>query len=169
MGQYFVVVNHAKKQFLEPFNLRSSAKFPSLLGAHEMTRAISWLICTSPNPTWLALKNKNSRTKRLIGAWCGDPVEIVGDYSEEELYFLVRERYVDISHEVVATLFDCDSSYLDAAIEELREHPFLLEKLGLLMMLAEPPEQLGYQLQSLYPKGWEKEFAKLCQNQAKIK
>ncbi len=167
MGQYFKVVNHAKKQYLEPFKMRSSAKFPSLLGAHEMTRAISWLVCTSTNPTWFTLKNKNNRTKRITGSWCGDPIEIIGDYSEEELYYLVREQYVDISHEVVATLFDCDSSYLDEAIEELRKHPFLLEKIGLLMMIAEPPEQLEIKLESVYPKGWQKEFAKLHQNKVK--
>jgi len=85
MGQYFKVVNHAKKEYLEPFNMRSSAKFP----------------------------------------------------------------------------------YLDTAIGELRKNSFWLEKLGLLMMIAEPPEQLGYKLQSVYPKGWEKEFAKLCQNKGK--
>ena len=164
MGQYFKVVNHAKKEYLEPFNMRASARFSSLLGAHEMTRAISWLVCTSTNPAWLTLKDKNNRTERIIGSWCGDPVEIIGDYSEEELCYLVRDQYVDISYEVVATLFDCDSSYLDEAIEELRAHPFLLEKLGVLMMIAEPPEQLGIKLQSIYPAGWQKEFAKLVQN-----
>ncbi len=50
MGQYFKVVNHAKREYLEPFNMCSSANFPSLLGARETTSAISWLVCTSTNP-----------------------------------------------------------------------------------------------------------------------
>jgi hypothetical protein len=72
MGQYFKIVNRAKQQYLEPFSMRSSEKFPSLMGDEEMTRSISWLVCTSTNPRWLELRNKNERTKRLLGSWSGE-------------------------------------------------------------------------------------------------
>ena len=164
MGQYFKIVNRAKRQYLEPFSMRSSEKFPSLMGDEEMTRSISWLVCTSTNPCWAELRNKNERTKRLLGSWSGDKIEIIGDYAEEKFSHLVSREYVDISFEIVATLFDCDSSYLDAAIEQLKKWPSLLEQLGMLMLLKEPPEKLGYRLKTVYANGWEREFDRICKS-----
>lgn len=162
MGQYFKIVNRTKRQYLEPFSMRSSEKFPSLMGAEEMTRSICWLVCTSSNPRWLELKNRNERTKRLVGSWSGDSIEIIGDYAEEDLSYHVSREYADISFEIVATLFDFDPAYLDDAITKLKESPILLEQLGMLMLLNEPPAELGHRLNTVYPTGWEREFDKIC-------
>lgn len=164
MGQYFKIVNCNKRQYLEPFSMRSSAKFPSLMSAEEMTRSISWLVCTSSNPRWLECKSANVRTRRLVGSWSGDPIEIIGDYSDEEFSHCVSDQYQDISFEIVATLFDLDPLYLDRAIEQLIASPLLLEQLGMLMMLPEPPEKLGYKLSTVYPDGWQREFDKMCKS-----
>jgi hypothetical protein len=61
MGQYFKIINQAKRQYLEPFSMRSRERFPAIFEAEEMTRSISWLVCTSSNPSWLEFKRMNGR------------------------------------------------------------------------------------------------------------
>ena len=164
MGQYFKIVNRTRREYLEPFSMRSSEKFPSLMGSEEMSRSITWLVCTSLNPRWLSLKNTNDRTRRLVGSWAGDEIEIIGDSAEEEFSHLVKREYSDISFEIVATLFDFDPEYLDDAFAQLTEWPPLLEQLGMLMLLNEPPEALLGKLKVAFPGGWEREFDQMCKS-----
>ena len=161
MGQYYKIINQAKQQYLDPF----SERFPALLEAEEMTRSISWLVCTSANPYWRDLKCKNARTNRIVGSWAGDLVEIIGDTNEEELSHYVKNTFDDISYEIVATLFDFDPDYMNGAIQQLTEWPLLLEQLGMLMMLSVPPNNLEEQLKTVFPNGWERDFDQICKSQ----
>lgn len=165
MGQYFTIINQAKRQYLDPFSMRSSERFPALLEAEEMTRSICWLVCTSTNPYWRELKRKNERTNRIVGSWAGDLVEIIGDTNEEDLSHHVKNTFHDISYEVVATIFDFDSDYMNVAIQQLTEWPSLLEQLGMLMMLSVPPNGLDAKLKTVFPNGWERDFDQYCKSQ----
>lgn len=165
MGQYFKIINQAKRQYLDPFSMRSGERFPALLEAEEMTRSICWLVCTSGNPYWRELKRKNARTDRIVGSWAGDLIEIIGDSNEEELSYQVKNSFEDISYEIVATLFDFDPDYMNGAIQQLIEWPSLLEQLGMLMMIAVPPNGLDEKLKTVFPNGWERDFEHICKSQ----
>lgn len=142
--------------------MRSSERFPAILASEEMTRSLAWLVCSSTNPYWRELKRKNNRTNRLIGSWVGDNIEVIGDENEEDLSHFAKSNFEDISFEIVACLFDFDKCYLDEAIKQLIEWPSLLEQLGVLMLLKDPPEGLEERLASLYPNGWMHEFDRIC-------
>ncbi len=165
MGQYYKIINRNKQQYLDPFSMRSSERFPALLEAEEMTRSICWLVCTSANPYWLELKRKNARTNRLVGSWAGDLIEIIGDTNEEDLSHHVMSKFDNISYEIVATLFDFNPDYMNGAIQQLVECPSLLEQLGMLMMLSVPPTGLEERLKIVFPNGWERDFDQLCRSQ----
>jgi hypothetical protein len=166
MGQYHKIVNQTKRQYLEPFSMRASERFPAILASEDMTRSLSWLVCMSENPYWLQLKLSSDRASRLLGSWAGDTIEIVGDQNEEEFSHYVKDNFEDISYEIVALLFDIDEEYLEATVSDLVEWkvPSHLEHLGLIMLLKHPPKGLGDRLDTFYP-GWRDEFDRHCRTQ----
>ena len=79
MGQYFKIINRSKTEYLEPFSLvATSEKFPSLMYSQSVLQSIGWLTCLSSNPLWLKKKNLTDRTRKFLGHWSGDEIEIIG-------------------------------------------------------------------------------------------
>jgi len=92
MGQYFLVANLDKKEYLLPHNLDCGLKFLE--------------ICASNIPRLLALLLRKSNETgggdirkpcEAAGRWAGDRIVIVGDYDESGLYYTVRTTFREIS------------------------------------------------------------------------
>jgi len=92
MGQYFVIVNLDKKEYIHPHNLGSGAKL--------------WEICANPIAGVLPfLLRKSSETgggdidfeSRVAGRWAGDRIVVVGDYDKSGLYDKTEMEFKEIS------------------------------------------------------------------------
>lgn len=69
MGAYFLIVNPAKRQYLDPGRFGESVKFTSVLHGEYCLRALKLLIADS------FPQNATS----FCGAWLGDPVILASD------------------------------------------------------------------------------------------
>lgn len=77
MGQYFVVANLDKKEFLEPHDFGQGAKLMEFaLSPGGITAGLSVLLSTGGGGC------RASRTS-ITGRWAGDRIAVVGDYSDE--------------------------------------------------------------------------------------
>jgi hypothetical protein len=111
MGQYHILVNLDKKQKVEPYNLGLGLKQWEHLGEFNGTLADAmYLLCmTSP-----ARGGGDLPRTEMSGAWAGDRVVVVGDYTEDtdlpdipnakNLYREADNTYDDVSEEVAHSL-----------------------------------------------------------------
>lgn len=107
MGQYWVVVNLDKKEFIHPHRLGSGLKLWEQLAAHPATGAALIVLCAAMpeirgggdfdlDSNWHGLERTSGQyegpivdeyniiAKRTIGRWAGDRIALVGDYAEDE-------------------------------------------------------------------------------------
>ena len=85
MGQYFYIVNTAKKQYLHPHKLGEGLKLFEL-GTNCM-HALAWLLADNDGG----------------GQWAGDPIVIAGDYGTG-MHSTAQDEFEDISFSVVEEL-----------------------------------------------------------------
>lgn len=82
MGQYFVVCNLDKKEFVHPHKLGSGLKLWEQLAAHPGTGAALIVLCASlPQERGGGDLAVNRASKKYIGRWAGDRIAIIGDYA----------------------------------------------------------------------------------------
>jgi len=80
MGQYWVVANLDKKEFIHPHKLASGLKMWEQIANHPGAPEALFLLLTShPKVRGGGDCEKNE----YIGRWIGDRVVVVGDYAEE--------------------------------------------------------------------------------------
>lgn len=80
MGQYYKIVNPAKRQYLNPSNFGDSLKLQAFGNAPYGTMyALALLLASGNGQGGGDLHSNNS----LIGSWAGDPIYVLGDYSDE--------------------------------------------------------------------------------------
>lgn len=96
MGQYYLVVNKTKKQYLRPHNLNDGAKFMELVGG-TTPQVMAFLMVQSDGEGG----GDGNRQLSLRGSWAGDNITIVGDYDSSNLYSDAREDYENISLEAL--------------------------------------------------------------------
>lgn len=116
MGQYYMIVNLDKKQYLNPH------KFGDGLKLLEFGSSGNGTMCGLA----VLLANSNGRgggdlrsEKEVIGSWAGDRIVIAGDYAEkgdagegegeDNLFTLTDQEgsgFVDVSDQVVEALLD---------------------------------------------------------------
>lgn len=94
MGQYFVICNHKKREYLRPHTFGNGAKFQEFAGSSRTMFALAFLLST------------DGSGQDLEGSWCGDPVGIHGDYASDGVYEKCRtkEEYRDISENVISAI-----------------------------------------------------------------
>jgi len=87
MGQYFIAVNHSKREWIHPHRFGDGLKFPELCGSsHGMLAGLAHLL------------------KVPEGNWAGDDVAIVGDYDSAEVYEMALDCYKDVSFDVMRVM-----------------------------------------------------------------
>ena len=96
MGQYFLVVNTDKKEYLMPHNFGSGLKFLEFTSDElSVMSGLAHLLGQSSDPSGMGADPD------ITGSWIGDHVGIVGDYDESNLYHTAYETYENISNKVI--------------------------------------------------------------------
>jgi len=94
MGQYFIIVNLDKKEYIDPAKIEEGAKFWELC-ANNIGRLLVYLLRKSSETGG---GDVDDPTKlKYCGRWAGDRIVVVGDYDESNLYFTAEDEYKDIT------------------------------------------------------------------------
>lgn len=100
MGQYHVVYNKDKKEFVHAHRIGNGLKLMEQVGWDQSTSTALFLLLANSNGRGGGDANEHP----MIGRWAGDRVVIQGDYAEPtDTGFITEEEkneYKDISPEV---------------------------------------------------------------------
>ena len=98
MGQYFIVANTTKKEFLHPHKFGEGLKFMEFtVGDSGVMHGLAHLLAQSS--AGIAIDDSE-----ITGRWIGDNVVIVGDYDNSGIYNKALENeyeWTDISNAVI--------------------------------------------------------------------
>ena len=87
MGQYFVIVNLDKKEYIHPHKLASGLKFWEILASNSAPRALAFLLRQSNEGGGGDVSESNEDKKKLFcGSWRANRIAIIGDYDESNIY-----------------------------------------------------------------------------------
>lgn len=101
MGQYFYIVNSAKKQYLHPHKLGEGLKLGELGG--NCMAALSWLLADNSGD----------------GSWSGDPIVVAGDYGSG-LHNTADNEFEDITYRIVKELCEQHPYYVEQFANDLK-------------------------------------------------
>ncbi len=90
MGQYFIIANLDKKQYIHPHDLRCGAKRLEIYNDSVIKDLMSFLSKTSPQ----------ERSFLYAGKWVNDKVMLIGDFEDYDLFKQVIGEFKNISTEV---------------------------------------------------------------------
>ena len=97
MGQYFLVVNKDKKEYLMPHDFGSGLKFLEFtMDSCGVLTGLAHLLGQSSDPSGMG-----GADSEITGRWIGDNVVIIGDYDESKLFDLAQDCYENISNKVI--------------------------------------------------------------------
>jgi hypothetical protein len=116
MGQYYLIVNLDKKQFLHPHKCGDGLKLLEFgCGGIGTLTALAILLADGNGRGGGDLHSQHP----VIGSWAGDRIIITGDYADDgkftndptlNLYVLAGNEYRDISREALRAM--ADDSYM---------------------------------------------------------
>ena len=122
MGQYFLIVNTDKKEFLHPHKFGDGLKLMEF-GASACGTMTGLALLLRASTEGGGGDFDGDDNGKVLGRWAGDSVVIIGDYNEGDvfgnLYAKAQDNYTDISAEVVTLMKE--DSYLR---ESLEDNPF---------------------------------------------
>jgi len=126
MGQYYVLVNLDKKEFLHPHAFGNGLKLLEFGDSSSGTMTgLAILLADGNGRGGGDLHSQNP----IIGSWAGDRIVIAGDYADEgkwglepteTLYSRAHKCYHDISVEVMTAM--ADDKWLRQGLLERRGH-----------------------------------------------
>ena len=100
MGQYHILYNKTKKEFVHAHALGCGLKLMEQVGFEQSTSTALWLLLANSN----GRGGGDAKEHKLIGYWAGDRIVVQGDYAEPNdpsyLSPRVLDCYTDISEEV---------------------------------------------------------------------
>lgn len=123
MGQYYIMANVDKKEYVDPMTLRDGVKLLEVMYGGGVGKAFV-LLCSHNSCRGGGDIRDGARSKELQGRWYGDRVMMVGDYAEDsdwadspdgvELGTLYSKAscgdgWTDISHKVSAAIQEQDA------------------------------------------------------------
>jgi hypothetical protein len=122
MGQYYLIVNLDKMQFLHPHKCGDGLKLLEFgCSANGTLTALAILLADGNNRGGGDLRSNHP----IIGSWAGDRIVIAGDYADEgkftgdlarNLYRVAHDKYQDVSRRALRAM--ADDSYL---AEEMKQ------------------------------------------------
>ena len=89
MGQYHILVNFTKREFVNPHSLGNGAKLWENIGFEtSLSSALFMLMAVSNNRGGGDFRredeaNRTAKKRKVIGSWGGDCVAVIGDYYAE--------------------------------------------------------------------------------------
>jgi len=104
MGQYYLIVNKTKKEYLYPHVFNDGLKALEILWNANTLKGLGLLLLKSDGGGGGDLKSQRDENNPLIGRWAGDDITIVGDYDSSGLYEEADQNYTDISWHVFKLL-----------------------------------------------------------------
>ena len=174
MGQYFKIVNPAKKQYLDPASFDENNKASGyMLGLHAA--AVAVLVCKPLDVP------EHYRYGPLAGSWFGDSLYAAGDdygapnpdslltaipeYPDRNLNQMAKQEFEDISYKAIAMLCEGRDYYAD--LFATRVAGVCGE--GLLVHLGNIVFQMGCDplreaLERVLGGDWPKRYKQTCQN-----
>lgn len=103
MGQYHIIVNFNKREYIHPHKLGCGLKLLDQVGVdHGTTAALLMLLACSNGRGGGDFRDN----PEVFGRWAGDKIAVIGDYSEDGdikgrktagLYIQAQRRWTDIS------------------------------------------------------------------------
>ena len=104
MGQYHVLYNTDKKEYVHAHRIDNGLKLLEQVGFEKSTATALFLLVANSN----GRGGGDANDHELIGRWAGDRIVVQGDYAEEgdQAYISDAERktYTDISAQVLDLL-----------------------------------------------------------------
>jgi hypothetical protein len=97
MGQYFLLVNKFKKEYICPHCIECGAKLWEWCDSIQSGIALYLLRTSSEEEVVILMYKRLSFSRR----WAGDKIYLVGDYDKSKLYHKARKTYKNISIEVM--------------------------------------------------------------------
>lgn len=104
MGQYYLVVNKTKREYLYPHVFGDGLKAFEIIANGDTLKALGVLLLKSDGGGGGDLKAQRDENNPLIGRWVDDEIVIIGDYDSSGLYNTADEDYTDISYHVYMLL-----------------------------------------------------------------
>ena len=168
MGEYFVIVNIDKRQYLSAASMNENNKRGGFLrGLHG--RALALLVCKSDE-----LRHGYGE---LAGSWFGDRVIATGDDNgvpdaydmvtrgvetpDRNLYELARQEYDDISLAAVVMLCRGDRTVVDELVTAAGKSDGALLVVGDAVFVAQYAE-LGEAMRAQHGEGWVRRYQRAC-------
>jgi hypothetical protein len=125
MGQYYLIVNKTKKEYLYPHVFDDGLKACEILYNGNTLKGLGVLLLKSDSGGGGDLSSQNDDNNKIVGRWVDDEIVIIGDYDSSGLYAEADENYTDISLHVIALLEAegiLTAPELGSWAEEIRSH-----------------------------------------------
>lgn len=106
MGQYYKIVNPAKRQYLNPHKFGCGLKLMEFSNSNHGPQSALMILLAHANGRGggdLNTDNLTDDEKALIGSWAGDPVIVAGDYDDAWLF--VPEEFKGKTYTVKEELY----------------------------------------------------------------
>ena len=122
MGQYYLIVNLDKKQFIHPHKFGDGLKLLEFGASGEGTMTgLAILLADGNNRGGGDLRSDD----KIIGSWAGDRIVITGDYADKGRFIgnetmtlndYAHEFFTDVSEGVITAM--CDNDGLKEALQK---------------------------------------------------
>lgn len=103
MGQYYVIVNLSKREYIDPSAFNESVKLRGFGHGSKTMFALAALL-------------RLTNTSRPVGRWARDKIVIIGDYDKSGLYRKAIDEYKNISSSIKRII---DYEWKDAGLHGL--------------------------------------------------
>ena len=121
MGQYYLIINLDKKQFIHPHKFGDGLKLLEFGASGEGTMTgLAILLADGNNRGGGDLRSDNE----IIGSWAGDRIVVAGDYADKgrfvggevNLNDYAHDHFTDISESVITAM--CDNEDLKETLQK---------------------------------------------------
>lgn len=96
MGQYCLLVNEDRQEYISPHQVGCGAKLWEIC-ANDLPRVLPYLLYQSSRHGGGDPFNQSTDH---LGRWAGDRIVVVGDYDQSELYQTAEAAYSEISDKI---------------------------------------------------------------------
>jgi hypothetical protein len=167
MGDYYLVVNPVKRQYLDPARFGEAIKFHSVLEGGRCIRAFELLIADGAS---------YPGTKSFRGAWLGDPVILASDDGGppnpfgfttvtpdrpwRNLNKMAHDEFRDISYRAIAELCLHDNDNIREFIDRAKDDSSFFIDLANVRLQYRLPS-LEHTFLETFGKAWRKEYDKI--------
>ena len=154
MGQTYLIINSAKRQFLDPGTFGENSKRSGVF--HGMHATALALMVTDARITF---------DHELVGSWCGDPLSILGDYNtsedpDDEAWRRTKNEFEDVSPKAIAMLCMLDDNHAQQLVDRASRDEGLFVDLGTVVHTVGCPP-LEARLQVAFGAHWNRRYQEI--------